>query len=90
MAKRRRSRTNTGKKTTSKRAKKPRIQLPIAAEVVGFTELDEAFFAAGTDLERAPIQAAESFDDLDAAMPQRPSFWRRLFSRARNRATLAV
>lgn len=90
MAKRRRSRTNTGKKSTSNRTKKTRIQIPLAAEVVGFTELDEAFFAAGTDLERAVPQSAESFDDLDAAMPARPSFWRRLFSRPRNRATLAA
>lgn len=90
MAKRRRPRSSTAKKSTSNRSKKSRIQIPLAAEVVGFTELDEAFFAAGTDLERAAAPAAESFDDLDAAMPARPSFWRRLFSRARNRATLAA
>lgn len=90
MAKRRRSRTTTGKKSSSKRSKKTCIQIPLAAEVVGFTELDEAFFAAGTELERATAYPAESFDDLDAAMPARPSFWRRLFSRARNRATLAA
>lgn len=89
MAKRRRSRT-TGNKNTSNRSKKTRIQIPLAAEVVGFTELDEAFFAAGTALEHASAHPAESFDDLDAAMPARPSIWRRLFSRARNRATLAA
>lgn len=70
MAKRRRSQTG-------KRKSKP--SLPKAAELVGFTDADEAFFAAGTALEqRAPIPA-ETFDDLSAPH-EKPSFWRRLFA----------
>jgi hypothetical protein len=73
MAKRRRS--NTGKR-------KSKPSLPKAAELVGFTDADEAFFAAGTALEqRVPIPQ-ETFHDLDTARPDRPSFWRRLFARA--------
>ena len=84
MAKRRRSRSTGGK------SKPTKSKLPRAAEVVGFTELDEAFFAAGVELDSAEPQPAESFDDLEAEPVTRPSFWRRLFSRARNRATLAA
>jgi hypothetical protein len=70
MAKRRRSQTG-------KRKSKP--SLPRAAELVGFTDADEAFFAAGTALEeRTPIPV-ETFDDLSAPQPK-PSFWRRLFA----------
>jgi hypothetical protein len=71
MAKRRRSQTG-------RRKSKP--SLPKAAELVAFTDADEAFFAAGTALEQQPIPAAESFDDLDIVRA-RPSFWRRLFAR---------
>ena len=53
--------------------------LPPAAEMVGFSELEESFFEAGAALEDgAP---AESFDDLEPAQAPRPSFWRRLLSR---------
>jgi hypothetical protein len=51
--------------------------LPQAAETIGFTDVEEAFFQAGAELERGT--AADSFDDLET--PRR-SFWRRLFPRA--------
>jgi hypothetical protein len=71
MAKRRRSQTG-------KRKSKP--SLPKAAELVGFTDADEAFFAAGTALEQRAIPPQETFEDLEAPR-DRPSFWRRLFAR---------
>ncbi len=77
MAKRRRSQTG-------KRKSKP--SLPTAAEVVAFTDVDEAFFAAGTALEERASPASESFDDAEhpddvESGRERPSFWRRLFAR---------
>jgi hypothetical protein len=72
MAKRRRNKTE-------KRKSKP--SLPQAAELVGFTDADEAFFAAGTALEQRVVIPQETFDDLDAPR-ERPSFWQRLFARA--------
>lgn len=50
---------------------------PRAAQVIGFTEAEEAFFRAGTtEPEPSPT---ESFDDLDEGY--RPIGWlRRLFS----------
>lgn len=74
MAKRRRSQTG-------KRKSKP--SLPKAAELVAFTDADEAFFAAGTALEQHASAGAESFEDPDAQdiRRERPSFWRRLFAR---------
>jgi len=71
MAKRRRSQTG-------KRKSKP--SLPKAAELVAFTDADEAFFAAGTALEQRASPATDSFEDLGAPR-ERPSFWRRLFAR---------
>ncbi len=53
--------------------------LPPAAETIGFSELEEAFFEAGAALETAT--AAESFDDLETT-GERPGFWRRLFPRS--------
>ena len=54
--------------------------LPKAAEVVAFTEAEEAFFREGVALESsAQLAAAESFDDLESG-EERPGFWRRLFS----------
>lgn len=49
--------------------------LPPAAETIGFSELEESFFAAG-----AAIENGESVDDLETPA-KRPSFWRRLLSR---------
>jgi hypothetical protein len=72
MAKRRRS--NTGKR-------KSKPSLPKAAELVGFTDADEAFFAAGTELEQRAVRPVETFADLESPR-ERPSFWRRLFARA--------
>jgi hypothetical protein len=72
MAKRRRSQTG-------KRKSKP--SLPKAAELVGFTDADEAFFAAGTALEQRVLRPVETFADLESPR-ERPSFWRRLFARA--------
>jgi hypothetical protein len=53
--------------------------LPQAAQIVAFTEAEEAFFLEGAALTEP--SAAESFDDLDAGY-QRPASWlRRLFAR---------
>ena len=49
-------------------------KLPKAAEIVGFTEADEAFFSAGESIAETHI------DHEDTG--RRPSFWRRLFSSA--------
>lgn len=62
MAKRRRSRSKQ--------------KLPKAAETIGFTEADEAFFAAG---EQSEVMAAIA-EAADAEPPPRPSFWRRLLA----------
>jgi hypothetical protein len=48
--------------------------LPKAAQVVAFTDAEEAFFREG--------DTAESFDHLEEAVEEKPSLWRRLFSRA--------
>jgi hypothetical protein len=63
MAKRRRSRSNQ--------------PLPKAAETIGFTETDKAFFAVGDD---SGALASSSVAQLYEEKP-RPSFWRRLFSK---------
>lgn len=48
--------------------------LPKAAQVVAFTEAEEAFFREG--------DTAESFDHIESPVEDKPSFWRRLFARA--------
>jgi hypothetical protein len=72
MAKRRRSGTK------SKQQKLPK--LPKAAETIGFTEADEAFFSAGDSLAEAHTTAHEH--EEESSQRERPSFWRRLFSPA--------
>src|SRR5688572_21199010 len=58
-----RSRTSQAPKGTQKQ------RLPQAAQIVAFTEAEEAFFLAGA--QQAEPSAAESFDDLDVGY-QRP------------------
>jgi hypothetical protein len=93
MAKRRhhrngqRSNKTTLTKAEPKRASKPSMQqrasktsLPQAAAVVGFTELDEAFFAAGeSEPHLENVAAAQSEVDAEQS---RPSLWKRLLGRA--------
>jgi hypothetical protein len=69
MAKRRRNKQQTasGSKSASQR-------LPKAAETIGFTEIEEAFFREGASIGQP---AAETFDDLEPAAKR--GFWRRLF-----------
>ena len=68
MAKRRRS----GRKSKQQK-------LPQAAEIIGFTEADEAFFSAGDSLAEIRTQYDDVHEEEDS---RRPSFWRRLFSPA--------
>jgi hypothetical protein len=65
MAKRRRSGRNTNQQ-----------KLPKAAETIGFTAADEAFFTAGDSIAETHIEHEET------GRQRRPSFWRRLFSSA--------
>lgn len=65
MAKRRNKRSTAMKK----------IKLPKAAQAVGFTAAEEAFFATG-DSDQFRV------DTGVYAVPPRPSFWRRLLARA--------
>ena len=84
MAKRRNQRSGkrsnriTLTKSGSKRASKP--SLPQAAAVVAFTEVEEAFFAAGESEPHLERVAAES--DAAEVDRARPSLWKRLFARA--------
>jgi hypothetical protein len=58
------------------------VTLPKAAQTVGFTELEEAFFAAGDSMaERVAAKIARLRDEDDETPAARPSLWRRLFSR---------
>lgn len=52
--------------------------LPKAAETIGFTEADEAFFRAGEEQETA-ADATGGHDVGDEEPAPRTSFWRRLF-----------
>ena len=72
MAKRRR---RSGPSSNQHKAAK----LPKAAETIGFTEADEAFFRAGESVSELP--QTEELEDAEAEA-DRPGFWRRLFSRA--------
>lgn len=64
MAKRRRKRaTNSGT---------GHPKLPKAAETIGFTEAEEAFFRVADEPDKLANVA-------DAPAPERPSLWRRLF-----------
>ena len=56
-----------------RRSGQSKVKLPKAAEVVGFTAADDAFFRVGEDT--AQVAAIP-----EAPAPARPSFWRRLFS----------
>src|SRR5687768_1636871 len=75
------------KPAMQERASKPAMQsraskpsLPQAAVVVGFTELEEAFFAAGeSEPHLEKVAAAQSEVDAEHS---RPSLWKRLFARA--------
>jgi hypothetical protein len=51
--------------------------LPKAAETIGFTEADEAFFRAGE--EQATGDASDVADVGSEEPAPRSSFWRRLF-----------
>ncbi|HKE17472.1 MAG TPA: hypothetical protein VKB80_21505 [Kofleriaceae bacterium] len=53
----------------------------IAPAAAPFSASESAFFAAGEELERADSHPL--FDDLDDAMPPRPTLWRRLTGRHR-------
>ncbi len=64
-------------KRESKRASKQ--SLPQAAAIVAFTEIEEAFFAAGESEPHLEQMAAESDAEAERA---RPSLWKRLFARA--------
>jgi hypothetical protein len=46
-----------------------------------FSALEEAFFAAGTELSTVASAPVETFADLDAGHRPRQGFWRRLFAR---------
>jgi hypothetical protein len=72
MAKRRR---RSG--SSSKNPNTPK--LPKAAEIVGFTEADEAFFRAG---EAAAEGHHEETQHQEDEQSERPGFWRRLFTSA--------
>jgi hypothetical protein len=63
---RRRSRSGSGKHKAR----------PTAPPVAHFTAAEEEFFRTGDSLHEVP---AAAFEDLEA---ERPSLWRRLFSRA--------
>jgi hypothetical protein len=69
MAKRRRSGRHTNQQ-----------KLPKAAEIVGFTEQEEAFFSAGESIAEAHTAATEH--EAEEQDQDRPGFWRRLFSKA--------
>lgn len=62
----------------AKRRKKrsSKSSLPMAAKTIAFTEIEEAFFAAG---ESQPHLEAIAEREADT---DRPSLWRRLFARA--------
>lgn len=76
MAKRstRRKQSNSRPPQQQKKKTAKQVAMPKAAEVVGFTELEEEFFRAGAAIEQGE---AEHEDNVYAA----PSFWRRLFAR---------
>lgn len=59
-----------------------------AKEATDFSDAEEAFFAAGKELESHTPPPSESFDDLDAGH-QRQSFWDRLMGRSRQRPPAA-
>jgi hypothetical protein len=63
---RRRSRAGSGKHKAR----------PTATAVAHFTAVEEEFFRTGDSLHELP---AASFEEAE---PERPSLWRRLFSRA--------
>lgn len=54
-------------------------KLPKAAEIVGFTEADEAFFRAGEAVAEGHHEETHHQED---APSDRPGFWRRLFRSA--------
>lgn len=62
---RRRSRAGSGKHKAR----------PAATAVAHFTDIEEEFFRTGDSLHELPAAA------LEEAEPERPSLWRRLFSR---------
>lgn len=67
-------------KRTRRSSKAPNTpKLPKAAEIVGFTEADEAFFRAGEAV--AESHHEETQDQADAPS-ERLGFWRRLFTSA--------
>jgi len=66
---RRRSRSGSGKHKARPTAPPP---------VVHFTAAEEEFFRTGDSLHEVPVSSAV-FEDIE---PERPSLWRRLFSRA--------
>ena len=68
---------NTLTKSEPKRASK--VSLPQAAAIVAFTEIEEAFFAAGESEPHLEQVAAEADAEAERA---RPSLWKRLFARA--------
>lgn len=58
-------------------------KLPQAAQVVAFTELEEAFFAAGdSEPHLEQVAAAEDDIEVERRRQRRPSLWKRLFARA--------
>lgn len=66
-------------KRRNRRPSKNKITgLPKAAQIVGFSETEEAFFQAGTEQE----SAGAFVESTNVHEQPRPSFWRRLFTRA--------
>jgi hypothetical protein len=61
------------------RSRSSKQNIPVAAQAIGFTESEEAFFLAGTQLSDGAI--SESFDDLEASNRRR-GWLRRLFARS--------
>jgi len=53
-----------------------------ARPAVRFATSDEVFFAAGHAGTTEEVASVETFEDLDEGA-RRPSFWQRLFARAR-------
>jgi hypothetical protein len=83
MAKRRRSRTSKQPKPHSSQPSQPsrvargsQPNLPKAAETVGFTDAEQAFFRTGDD--SGALALAVEHEEYEPEQP-RSSFWRRLF-----------
>jgi hypothetical protein len=61
------------------RSRSSKQSLPLATQVIGFTESEEAFFLAGTRLSES---AADESIELEASNERRRGWLRRLFARS--------